>query len=348
MLQDATGDPNRPFATLVVLAYNQEQYIRSALEAALSQDYSPLEIIVSDDCSTDLTWDIIRNIAAEYEGPHKVIARRSERNRGIAAHFSEICEMASGELLVAAAGDDVSYPYRVSSLVDVWVRSGKPDGALHSAARCITNDGLPTGESTRGSWSRRIAPTIEDFIDGDFSALIHGATAAYTARTFREFGEIIGKIEDVPMTFRSLVLGSVIYVDQILVDYRTSSGITARPLRRDSPGSTTWKVEAYLARLAAIRHDCDRRPDLLDATVLARIRSRLDVLELRLRTARQMTSPSLPRSVRGAFAYPVQGGLIARLRFVRGFFGLPIPLFVKRWEYKRRIQRSERGRTSPT
>ncbi|HUF60663.1 MAG TPA: glycosyltransferase, partial [Verrucomicrobiales bacterium] len=53
----------RPLVSFLLLAYNQEQYIHEAVEGAFSQTYSPLEIILSDDCSTDRTFEIMREMA---------------------------------------------------------------------------------------------------------------------------------------------------------------------------------------------------------------------------------------------------------------------------------------------
>ena len=50
---DAAPTPDRPLVTFALFAYNQEQYIREAVEGAFSQTYEPLEIILSDDCSSD-------------------------------------------------------------------------------------------------------------------------------------------------------------------------------------------------------------------------------------------------------------------------------------------------------
>jgi len=44
------GTPERPLLTFALFGYNQEQYIREAVEGAFAQTYSPLEIILSDDC----------------------------------------------------------------------------------------------------------------------------------------------------------------------------------------------------------------------------------------------------------------------------------------------------------
>jgi len=50
-----TETTDRPLVTFALVAYNQEQYIREAVEGAFAQTYEPLEIILSDDCSSDRT-----------------------------------------------------------------------------------------------------------------------------------------------------------------------------------------------------------------------------------------------------------------------------------------------------
>ena len=47
-MADGTG---RPLVTFYVIAYNQSRFVREAVESALAQTYSPLEILLSDDCS---------------------------------------------------------------------------------------------------------------------------------------------------------------------------------------------------------------------------------------------------------------------------------------------------------
>lgn len=47
---------DHPLVTFALLAYSQEKYIREAVEGAFAQTYEPLEIILSDDCSSDRTY----------------------------------------------------------------------------------------------------------------------------------------------------------------------------------------------------------------------------------------------------------------------------------------------------
>ncbi|MBA3023297.1 MAG: DegT/DnrJ/EryC1/StrS family aminotransferase [Gammaproteobacteria bacterium] len=49
-----------PTVSILVISFNQERFIRDALESALDQDYENLEVIVADDASRDGTQAIIR------------------------------------------------------------------------------------------------------------------------------------------------------------------------------------------------------------------------------------------------------------------------------------------------
>lgn len=107
----------RPLVTFALFAYNQEKYIREAVEGALSQTYEPLEIILSDDCSKDRTFEIMKEMAFAYDGPHRVRVRQGHENVGTLKHVLEVADIARGVYLVVAAGDDISMPHRTRSLV---------------------------------------------------------------------------------------------------------------------------------------------------------------------------------------------------------------------------------------
>ncbi|WGT51485.1 glycosyltransferase [Thioclava nitratireducens] len=118
------GTEERPLVTFALFAYNQEKYIREAVEGAFSQTYSPLEVILSDDCSSDRTFEIIENMAQEYEGPARVVIRSGDKNLGLARHFEEVVNLANGDYIVVSAGDDVSLPDRTAELVQTMLREG--------------------------------------------------------------------------------------------------------------------------------------------------------------------------------------------------------------------------------
>ncbi|SDO28988.1 glycosyltransferase [Vreelandella arcis] len=111
-----------PLATFVLLAYNQEKYIREAIEGAFAQTYKPLEIILSDDCSTDSTFLIMQEMAESYGGTAKILLRQNYKNEGVASHFSSVVEIADGDYIVAAAGDDVSLATRCSDSLKLLIQ----------------------------------------------------------------------------------------------------------------------------------------------------------------------------------------------------------------------------------
>lgn len=101
-----------------LFAYNQENFIETAVKSALAQTYSPLEIIISEDASTDKTFEIISNLINEYTGPHKIIINSNQTNLGLGQHFSKVVNtLSSGEYIVALAGDDSSLPTHVEKAV---------------------------------------------------------------------------------------------------------------------------------------------------------------------------------------------------------------------------------------
>ena len=113
---------------MLLIAYNQAGQIGDAVRSALAQTYQPLEIIISDDASSDATFAAIEAALAGYNGPHRVITRRNAANQGISAHLSQIAQLAQGELLFVAAGDDMSAPTRCERVVDLWLaRERRPD-----------------------------------------------------------------------------------------------------------------------------------------------------------------------------------------------------------------------------
>ncbi|MDP6474553.1 MAG: glycosyltransferase [Alphaproteobacteria bacterium] len=98
-----------PTVSFLLPAYNQEAFVRDAVRSVLAQDYEPLEIILSDDCSSDRTFEIIENEASAYKGPHSVVLNRNEMNLGI-EHINKLQQLASGTILVTGHGDDLSMP----------------------------------------------------------------------------------------------------------------------------------------------------------------------------------------------------------------------------------------------
>ncbi len=210
---------DRPLISFCLVAYNQEQFIREAVEGAFSQTYSPLEIILSDDYSSDRTFEIMWEMAAAYSGPHKIITNKNEKNLGIGGHINRVVQISSGELIVGAGGDDISLPERTSEIYQAWIGSGKKAFSIDSAYMLINECGnnldfLPIKDLPKEQQLLHFSKTLVNYV--------HGCTHAWHKKVFDVFGLLPDiAMEDLVIPPRSMLLGSVVRINKPLVKYRT-------------------------------------------------------------------------------------------------------------------------------
>lgn len=310
-----------PLVTFALLAYNQEKLIADAMHAALAQDYGHLEIIVSDDCSTDGTWKVIQSIADQYRGPHKLRLVRNESNMGIGPHVSNVGMLASGELLVVAAGDDFSVPERVSRVVDAWVAHGRAEGALHSAVRVRQADS-DGGSISKGAGADPEKATLEYFAKNHFRGLFFGAAAAYTKGLFTRFPPLTAPFEDVALTFRALLIGKVMYVDAVLVHYHFNDSSVSRALSiRDRERVRKWFDTLY-RNVEGMESDYNHYLTVSRVDPDSRVVSELQNIKWRRCRAKGLGSASPIRFLIAMFSYPYGVSFRTWFGFYRVFFGL--------------------------
>ena len=223
-----TDDSKRPLVTFFVIAYNQARFVREAVEGALAQTYSPMEILLSDDCSSDGTFEIIQEVVKGHTGPHKLILNRNNCNLGLSEHLNRIMELATGELIVASDGDDVSNPHRTERCVEVWLRNGKP-AALASSFSCIDAAGNPSKTKNGDQWFARCIPDENESPSARLlrfaqqgSPRLNSCSAAWTKELSDAFGSLPAGLwfEDDVMTFRALLFDRIIFIQEALVRYR--------------------------------------------------------------------------------------------------------------------------------
>ena len=85
-------------------AYNSEKYIREAVDSVLNQSFSDLELIIIDDCSTDKTYSILKEIAKQDD---RVRLFQNERNAGVAETRNFGIRQANKECIALVDSDDV-------------------------------------------------------------------------------------------------------------------------------------------------------------------------------------------------------------------------------------------------
>jgi glycosyltransferase involved in cell wall biosynthesis len=210
-----------PSVSVIFLSYKQEAYVREALRAVLNQDLPEYEVIIGDDASPDGTRCIIEEELVTYRGNAKIILLPAGPNLGIIRNFNRCVAASSGDILVAAAGDDVSHPQRLRRVAEFF--RDNPDCFAHYSNARVTD---ATGAILRPSWYHH-----QGVIKGAFDPRsLHlyqgvqfcGATGSYRSAVHRRFPPMYGVVggEDGPSIIRSLLLGSAAVDGEILLDWR--------------------------------------------------------------------------------------------------------------------------------
>ena len=211
-------------ASILLLAYNQEDFVRKAVECAFAQDAAGLEIILSDDCSKDSTFEIMCEMAEAYDGPHEIRLNKNRKNLGVNNHINYLVEIAASEVCVPFPADDTSKPNRVSRLLEVMER----DNALlvHSDATTVDGNGNPARATHKTALFYKTMELDKAAIS---DSLFLGATSAYRRELWEKYGPLPGysKIfEDLITGFRACLEGRISYIDEKLVCYRQDVGIS--------------------------------------------------------------------------------------------------------------------------
>ena len=236
-------------ATFLLLAYNQERFAAEAAAAALAQDYADLQVILSDDRSPDRTFAVLQEQAAAAGRDH-VLVRQTPRNLGLMGHLYDAAAIAEGELIVVAAGDDVSRPQRVIRLVEEWRASGCD--ALYSNWDVIDESGRTV---RHGRPSGRSDLRLASYFPGWDPVQIIGATSAYARGVFRNVPPPNEPVfaEDLYFT---LMLNAwrrqIAYVDEPLVAYRSHAGAVTHQEHGGGVADYERRVERESGRIAEI------------------------------------------------------------------------------------------------
>lgn len=243
-----------PLVSFQIFAYNQERFVEKAVRGALSQDYPNLEIIISDDCSSDRTFDIIKDTVSNYNGPHKIILNRNESNLGLLPHINKINHISHGEIIVMGSGDDVSLPNRTSVVVPVFLDNPNVM-SLTSETEFIDEDGnfLPHGYEyhlRKGGYS---IMSLTEYINLKHFYLYPGTSRVLRRDVIDKFPNMIAAPDEDIYTFvRSLYIGDIAFVHEVLSYYRqVSTSITHSRYKKDR--NITVKKRRTVQKIACIK-----------------------------------------------------------------------------------------------
>ena len=104
---------HKPLISVIMSVYNEEKYIKDAVESILNQTRSEFELIIIDDCSTDRTVEIIRTF-----GDDRIHLIQNESNQGLTKNLNYALSISRGQFIARMDGDDISMPDRFARQID--------------------------------------------------------------------------------------------------------------------------------------------------------------------------------------------------------------------------------------
>jgi glycosyltransferase involved in cell wall biosynthesis len=106
---------DHPIITVIMANYNGSAYLRDAILSVQKQTLKDIEIIISDDASSDDSVDIVKRLTVD---DPRIRLLTSERNSGPARARNRGLERARGKWIAIVDSDDLIHPARLATLVD--------------------------------------------------------------------------------------------------------------------------------------------------------------------------------------------------------------------------------------
>ena len=246
-----------PKVSILIPSYNQENVIEHTLMSALTQDYDNLEVVITDDASTDKTPDILKALQVKF--PQRLRVFLNPTNLGVTGNHTRGLLECRGDFIAFQDGDDLFLPGKIKKQVAFMLE--RPDCTI-----CIHDVDVFNSETeeTLYLWSQRFGhreggikkltrygnylPSVSVMV-----RRIHLPEYGYDDRIR------IGSDWMLWLEVLARGKGNICYLNEVLARYRRHTG--------NLTNVSNWKYEDQLITLALIE---TKWPDLLFAARMRR------------------------------------------------------------------------------
>ena len=205
--------------SIAMCTYNGEKYIKEQLESIINQTLQPEEIVICDDCSSDCTIKIIKNVMSKWSGQWRLVCNKN--NLGYRKNFQQAIGLCHGDFIFLSDQDDVwdrekleiEYPYfKDKSVILVFHDAEVVDEKLQQISPSFWNDlRFKYTAFEKGDYSRLLRAN-----------LIQGASCGFRRDLFKlchpPFPE--DAIHDEWLGINAAFLGKIVPIHRQLLKYR--------------------------------------------------------------------------------------------------------------------------------
>jgi glycosyltransferase involved in cell wall biosynthesis len=216
--------PSQARISVCIPSYNGENYIGETIASVLSQTYANFELVITDDCSTDRTLDIIKR-----HRDSRIRFIKNERNLGAEDNCNRALSEARGKYIKVLHHDDLLYPSCLESQVEILEAPENKDVVLACCGRDIIDEKGHKilhrrfkGKSGRFPGIQIIKKTVQagtNLIGEPSSVLFRSDVLRKTGG----FDHTIPYLTDLDLWCRMLLQGDIYISSDVLCAFRVSS-----------------------------------------------------------------------------------------------------------------------------
>jgi glycosyltransferase involved in cell wall biosynthesis len=221
-----------PLISIILLCYNHENFVEEAIEGVFLQTYSPLEIVIVDDCSTDNTADIIEARTAGQRCGQAIRFVRNTKNIGGWASAKLGLDMTQGRFIIIASGDDIMLPELVAEIARVWMTDNVSlvtanasyiDERSNSLNRTFRDPNIPADD------------TFETLARDGSNACCFGPAIGFERAIYTTFGWPPAYLNayDIMLPFYAYLLKGARFISKPLLKYRVHGQNSSSSLRAE-------------------------------------------------------------------------------------------------------------------
>ena len=130
---------NKPLVSIIMSTYNAENSLAKSLDSVINQTYENIEILIMDDCSDDLSYQILKDYESNFSN---IYVYKNSTNLGLTKSLNILINKSNGELIARQDSDDTSTRQRIEKQVKV-IKDENLDFCTTRAVRDNSNKKIP-------------------------------------------------------------------------------------------------------------------------------------------------------------------------------------------------------------
>lgn len=246
------ADVENPLISIVMLCYNHEKFVAEALDGVLAQTYSPLDIVIIDDCSRDATADIVAAKLAELPDRLDIRFIRNSRNMSLLGACEVSISATRGAFIVMTCDDDVMLPDMVKEMAEVW--RTEDVSLVTTNAEHIDEHSHPLGQTGRDC-NVPADDSFETLARDGANACCFGASMGFEREIYSTFGLPPAHLDnlDIMLPYYAYLLKGARFIRKPLLKYRIhgqNNSLSLIEERSDALGKLVARERIFYGHLA--------------------------------------------------------------------------------------------------